>query len=114
MNFMELVQARESCRSYQDKPVTREQLVKIVEAGRLSPSGCNAQPWKFIIVDEEPALTRLRDALVLENGATGAGWRSEVSSYIVVVEVPAKIMPAALEHYKDTQRFAPGDLGWLS
>ena len=26
MNFMELVQARESCRSYQDKPVTREQL----------------------------------------------------------------------------------------
>ena len=27
MNFMELVQARESCRSYQDKPVTREQQI---------------------------------------------------------------------------------------
>lgn len=111
MDFLKMVEARESCRSFDGTPAAREELIKIVEAGRLSPSGCNAQPWKFIIVDEEPALTRLRDALVLENGATGASWRNEVSSYIVVVEVPAKIMPAAFEHYKDTQRFAPGDLG---
>ena len=59
MNFMELVQARESCRSYQDKPVTREQLVNIVEAGRLSPSGCNAQPWKFLVIDEPEAKAKL-------------------------------------------------------
>ena len=78
MDFLKMVETRESCRSFDGTPATREELIKIVEAGRLSPSGCNAQPWKFIIVDEEPALTRLRDALVLENGATGAGWRSEV------------------------------------
>lgn len=111
MDFLEMVNKRESCRAFNGKAASREDLIKIVEAGRLSPSGCNAQPWKFIIVDEEPALSRLRDALVLENGETGAPWREQVASYIIVVETPAHIMPAALEHYKDSQRFAPGDLG---
>ena len=111
MDFLSLVQKRESCRAFNGKAASREDLIKIVEAGRLSPSGCNAQPWKFIIVDEELALSKLRDALVLENGGTGAPWRNQVSSYIIVVEVPAHIMPAALEHYQDSQRFAPGDLG---
>lgn len=111
MSFMDLLMKRESCRGYNGQPASREDLMKIVEAGRLSPSGCNAQPWKFIIVDKEEALAKLREALVLESGATGAPWSEECKSYIITVETPAKIMPAALDHYKDTQRFAPGDLG---
>ncbi|MDO4491788.1 MAG: nitroreductase family protein [Lachnospiraceae bacterium] len=111
MNFMEMLKSRESCRSFDGTPATREELLKIVEAGHLSPSGCNAQPWKFIIVDEEDALAKVRDALVTETGATGAPWREEVSSYIVIVEVPAKVKPAVLEHYNDSQRFAQGDIG---
>lgn len=111
MEFSKMLQMRESCRSYDGRPASREDLKKIVEAGALAPSGCNAQPWKFIIVDEEEALEKLRDALVVENGSTGAPWRGQVSSYIIVVETPAKIMPFALEYFKDTQRFAPGDLG---
>ena len=62
MDFLEMMQTRKSCRAYQSKPVSREDLLKIVEAGRLSPSGCNAQPWKFIVVDEPEALEKLRDA----------------------------------------------------
>lgn len=111
MTFLEMLEKRESCRSFNGQPASREDLIKICEAGRLSPSGCNAQPWKFIIVEEETALANLRDALVVEGGATGAPWSAECSSYIIIVETPAKIMPAALEYYKDTQRFAQGDLG---
>lgn len=55
MSFMDMVYQRESCRSYQDKPVSRELLTKMVEAGRLAPSGCNAQPWKFLVIDEPEA-----------------------------------------------------------
>mgnify|MGYP004449379859 CR=1 FL=1 len=111
MKFEEMLLKRESCRKYLDKKVAVEDLVKIAEAGRLSPSGCNAQPWKFMIVNEEETLEKLRDALILSNGATGAPWRDQCSSYIVLIEQEAKLMQAALDHYHDSQRFAQGDLG---
>ncbi|HBF35188.1 TPA: nitroreductase [Candidatus Sumerlaeota bacterium] len=56
MDFFETVSQRHSYRgSFQDKPVPREDLRKIVEAGLLAPSGNNFQTTSFIIVDD-PAL----------------------------------------------------------
>ena len=49
--FLSLVGRRQSTRGYQDKPVEEEILARCLEAARLSPSACNAQPWKFIVVD---------------------------------------------------------------
>lgn len=111
MDFATMMATRRSCRAYQETPVPREMLLKIVEAGRLTPSGCNAQPWKFIVVDEPQAKERLCDALVVENGHTGCPWRKEVPAFIVLCEVEAKVMPAVISHYKTTQRFAQGDIG---
>ena len=112
MSFLELMLKRESCRAYDGtKKVSREDLLKIVEAGRLSPSGCNAQPWKFLVVDEEEALAKMRDALVTEDAGTGAPWGDQVNAFIAIVETPAKVMPGVLTHYKDSQRFAQGDIG---
>ena len=68
MSFMDMVYQRESCRSYQDKPVSRELLTKMVETGRLAPSGCNAQPWKFLVIDEPEAKKKMCEALVVEGG----------------------------------------------
>lgn len=111
MNVMELIQTRQSCRSYLDKPVSREDLIQIVDAGRLSPSACNAQPWKFLIIDEPDAKAKLCDALVVEGGVTGCAWREKAPAFIAVVELPANVMPAVKEYYHDSQRFAQGDLG---
>jgi nitroreductase len=55
MNFSELILQRQSVRSYSDKTVEKEKLDICIEASRIAPSACNAQPWKFIIIDE-PAL----------------------------------------------------------
>lgn len=52
MNFSELVRARQSVRSYQERPVEPEKLQAIVESVRLAPSASNSQPWTLIIVDE--------------------------------------------------------------
>ncbi|MDA3839437.1 MAG: nitroreductase family protein [Candidatus Delongbacteria bacterium] len=52
MNFIELANKRYSVRSYSDKPVEKEKILRCVEAARLSPSACNSQPWHFIIVDD--------------------------------------------------------------
>ncbi len=51
MDFMDLAKTRRSVRSYESRDIRREELELCVEAARYAPSACNAQPWKFVIVD---------------------------------------------------------------
>lgn len=53
MEVYEAIKQRRSIRRYKDKQVPREILKKCVNAGRLSPSGANIQPLKFITVTEK-------------------------------------------------------------
>ena len=46
-------------RRYQDRPVPETIVRKILEAGRLTGSAMNLQPWHFIVVQEAAALRRL-------------------------------------------------------
>jgi nitroreductase len=52
MDVFEATQQRRSIRNYQDKPVEREKLERILEAGRLAPSAKNLEPWHFIAVTD--------------------------------------------------------------
>jgi nitroreductase len=61
-DMLGLIGRRQSDRNYIDKPVEKEKVERIVEAGRLAPSACNAQPWKFIVVDDRLLLDRLAEA----------------------------------------------------
>lgn len=50
MNFTEIAEARQSCRSYDpEREVEEEKLSRILQSARLSPSACNGQPY-FITV----------------------------------------------------------------
>lgn len=63
MDFLELVNKRQSTRSFlKDKPVDPEKIKRIIEAGRLAPSACNAQPWHFIVVDDPELKDKVADA----------------------------------------------------
>ena len=56
MNFIELTHTRQSCRSYDEaRAVEPEKLAAILEAGRLSPSACNGQPYRFTVCQGEAA-----------------------------------------------------------
>ena len=59
MNFLELVQHRQSVRKYLPDPVSRETIEHCISAARLAPSACNSQPWHFVIIDD-PELKRHR------------------------------------------------------
>ena len=61
MDFQELVKKRQSTRSYLDKPVEHEKIERCLEAVRLAPSACNAQPYKFIVVDEPGLRQRIAE-----------------------------------------------------
>ena len=63
MNFFELVEKRESVRGYIDKKVEREKIEKIIQTARIAPSACNAQPWKFVVVDDEEIVKDLANKL---------------------------------------------------
>ena len=56
MNFYEIAQTRQSCRSYDPgKIVEEEKLSAILESARLSPSACNGQPYHFTLCRGENA-----------------------------------------------------------
>ena len=50
MNFTEIAENRQSCRSYDPtRPVELEKLDRILESARLSPSACNGQPYHITV-----------------------------------------------------------------
>ena len=50
MSILKEILERRSVRQYLDKDVTEEQVMEILEAGRLSLSGSNTQPWRFMVI----------------------------------------------------------------
>jgi nitroreductase len=46
-------------RGYQDKPVPPDLVRRIVEAGRLTGSSMNGQPWHFVVVEKGDTLRQL-------------------------------------------------------
>jgi Nitroreductase len=62
-NFLKLVNYRQSDRSFDpNRPIEKEKIERILEAARLAPSACNAQPWHFIVVDDPELKNEVADA----------------------------------------------------
>ncbi len=59
MNVFEAVQTVLAVRSYQNKPVPSNVVQRIVEAGRLTASGSNKQPWHFVVVENPDTIKRI-------------------------------------------------------
>jgi nitroreductase len=57
METTEAIVKRRSVRRFKDKPVSDEDLKKLLNAARLAPTGGNRQPWKFVAV-RNPKLIR--------------------------------------------------------
>jgi nitroreductase len=105
-DFMELALRRQSCRDFSDKPVEHEKLVRCVEAALLAPSGCNSQPWSFVVV-EDPEKVK---AIAPLTQALGNAFVSKAQAFIIVLEEHAVLNPK-LRTMLDSQYFAKGDLG---
>ena len=62
MSYAELIKQRYSVRKIDSRPIEREKMLRILEAGRLAPTGCNYQPQRILVVQG--------DALAQMNGCT--------------------------------------------
>jgi nitroreductase len=59
METWDAIRARRNVRSYSDEPIEPEQLDRILEAARRTPSSRNWQPWDFVVVTERERLIEL-------------------------------------------------------
>jgi nitroreductase len=59
MEVFDAVRTLLAVRSYQDRPIPEDVVRRVLEAGRLSPSANNRQPWHFVVVQERETLRQL-------------------------------------------------------
>ena len=80
-DFLELVRKRRSIRKFKPDPVPDELVEKILEAGRWAMSGSNAQPWEFIVVEDQSIidqLAQMKYQLTLSTAASNAEERKKL------------------------------------
>lgn len=70
MEFNELAKARYSCKKYDGRPVAKEQLDMILEAGRLAPTAKNLQEQKIYVAQSEEALAAVDKLTPCRYGAS--------------------------------------------
>lgn len=63
MDIMEAIHRRKSIRGFKTDPVSKDVLIRILEAGVRAPSAMNTQPWEFVVVTGD-VLNGLREAIV--------------------------------------------------
>ncbi len=71
METWDAIRARRNVRDYADRAIAPENLDRILEAARRSPSSMNEQPWDFVVLEDRARLARL--AQVWRYGAHLAG-----------------------------------------
>ena len=130
MDFLEIANHRQSCRGYDpDRPVEREKLEAILEAVRLAPSACNAQPYHLTVcrgetakavakatqgmgmnkfADQAPVLIEISEAPYTKTAALGAKVKGNDYRSIDI-----GIATAYLTAEADTQDLSTCILGWL-
>ena len=57
--ILELLSRRASTRTFLDQPIPENVVHEILEAGRLSPSGGNEQPWRFGVITDKALIAEI-------------------------------------------------------
>jgi nitroreductase len=59
METWDAIRSRRNVRTYADRPIAAEDLDRVLEAARRSPSSKNGQPWDLVVVTDRDRLRRL-------------------------------------------------------
>lgn len=93
MNFMEIAQTRQSCRSYDTaRPVEAEKIEAMLAAARLAPSACNGQPYHFTVCRGEVA----KEVEKAARGVAGLNKFATDAPVVIVVSEKPYVKTAAI------------------
>jgi len=79
MDTLEAIHKRRSVRDFTGEPVPRDDIEKIVDAGRMAATGYNRQPWIFIVITDQEMIDKLKVA---------ARWMEKAGAIIAVTLDP--------------------------
>ena len=69
MEFTDVVKGRYSCKKYSDRPLEKEKLDAILEAGRVAPTAKNLQEQKVYVVQSAQMLAKIDEVTPCRYGA---------------------------------------------
>lgn len=107
--FVELVNNRQSCRDFNDKPLDKETVEKIARLALKAPSACNSQPWKMYIVTDQTALKAVANSLQ-DRGHNK--FTDGAKAFIVISEKDATLRESISSKF-DRNHFVKYDIGEL-
>ena len=107
--FVDLVNKRQSCRDFNDKPLEKETVLEIANTALLAPSACNSQPWKLYVVTNESAIQGVKKAVQLQNHNM---FTEKAKAFIAVSEVDARLKEVVRSRFRG-DHFVKYDVGEL-
>jgi nitroreductase len=78
MDAYTCILSKRDTRAYEDRPIPEESLRRILQAGRMSGSAKNVQPWRFVVLQDAPKKREL---------ATCGQFAQHIASAPVVVAI---------------------------
>lgn len=75
MDILDLIKNRKTIRKYQDKPIPKDILDKIIEAGIWGPSVVVMQPWFLVVIQNETKRKSIYDILMKKSKKIDIGGR---------------------------------------
>jgi len=63
VDVTDVLQSRRSVRAFTDEPVKKRDLETMLETARMAPSGGNAQPWHFIVIQSRETIDKMESTI---------------------------------------------------
>ena len=93
-NLLNVFISRRSVKEYSPKKVSNEVLFRILEASRWAPSAHNAQPWRFIVIQDSALKQKLAKAMA-------SRWHRDMSKNGVSKEQRESLIKASVERFEN-------------
>ena len=79
MDVSDAIGRRRALRMIDERPISNEVIHILLTAARLAPSCFNNQPWRYVVVKDQPALENVKAAL-----SRGNAWATKAPLIIVI------------------------------
>jgi len=94
LNLLNVFRSRCSVKEYLPKEISNKVLFRILEASRWAPSAHNAQPWRFIVIQDSATKQKLAKAMA-------SRWDNDMSKNGVPKEQRESLVKASVERFEN-------------
>ena len=63
MDALQCILTRRSCRSYEDRPIPKKEILELLTVGTKAATGSGMQPWGFVTLEGREKIAALSDEI---------------------------------------------------